>query len=476
MNNHLRERNFNSLFNKAFVYLITDIAGDTPAVPDIIGIAAELKIQAVAAEILKQHIRRRIFQDIFILGGNIKQDFGHFFDIRTISHAYRNRLARPVIGMREVGNRAGQQSCIRNNNARFFECFNFGRADINLFNLPFFSRNDYPVADFNRTLEQDNDAGNKVIDNILQTETDKNFYLPMMSENGFGLKIIENKEQWLLSVINSSREVPMKLLYLVAQSEDSIFFQKVWNPKDSYLVFDKKHFPKGISSFALVDSMKNLLCGRVVLNIQEQTDFQSLPPDFRMGLLPLKNQIDSDPSRLSLAWDLIAMTLEVTPIKNLSQPNPDIWKTVNLDEVSIIASMRRKQKYNGLYSGSLPSSRVIYRQNIEQWHIQDMRSLLYLLESVNISWYVVDHVYKECVFIQDYGAISFQTDPVKNYEPPLFVVDDVPYQNYDILSFPVTEIEEIFILKGVDAAIYGPKGKRGIIVVTTKRNKPPYEK
>ncbi len=287
----------------------------------------------------------------------------------------------------------------------------------------------------------------------------KNFYLPMMSENGFGLKIIENKEQWLLSVINSSREVPMKLLYLVAQSEDSIFFQKVWNPKDSYLVFDKKHFPKGISSFALVDSMKNLLCGRVVLNIQEQTDFQSLPPDFRMGLLPLKNQIDSDPSRLSLAWDLIAMTLEVTPIKNLSQPNPDIWKTVNLDEVSIIASMRRKQKYNGLYSGSLPSSRVIYRQNIEQWHIQDMRSLLYLLGSVNISWYVVDHVYKECVFIQDYGAISFQTDPVKNYEPPLFVVDDVPYQNYDILSFPVTEIEEIFILKGVDAAIYGPKGK-----------------
>ena len=40
----------------------------------------------------------------------------------------------------------------------------------------------------------------------------------------------------------------------------------------------------------------------------------------------------------------------------------------------------------------------------------------------------------------------------------------------------MTEIEEIFILKGVDAAIYGPKGKRGIIVVTTKRNKPPYEK
>ena len=79
----------------------------------------------------------------------------------------------------------------------------------------------------------------------------KNFYLPMMSENGFGLKIIENKEQWLLSVINSSREVPMKLLYLVAQSEDSIFFQKVWNPKDSYLVFDKKHFPKVISFLQL---------------------------------------------------------------------------------------------------------------------------------------------------------------------------------------------------------------------------------
>ena len=57
---------------------------------------------------------------------------------------------------------------------------------------------------------------------------------------------------------------------------------------------------------------------------------------------------------------------------------------------------------------------------------------------------------------------------------PLFYVLSIDYttgcQNYDILSFPVTEIEEIFILKGVDAAIYGPKGKRGIIVVTTKRH------
>ena len=50
-----------------------------------------------------------------------------------------------------------------------------------------------------------------------------------------------------------------------------------------------------------------------------------------------------------------------------------------------------------------------------------MRSLLYLLGSVNISWYVVDHVYKECVFIQDYGAISFQNGSCKKIMSHLYL-------------------------------------------------------
>ena len=114
----------------------------------------------------------------------------------------------------------------------------------------------------------------------------KNFYLPMMSENGFGLKIIENKEQWLLSVINSSREVPMKLLYLVAQSEDSIFFQSN-NCFISLLARLNKIFP-----FFLISDKS----GCVSRDFQ-YSNMESVPvsgnetlPSNRYGLMPSKGR------------------------------------------------------------------------------------------------------------------------------------------------------------------------------------------
>lgn len=52
---------------------------------------------------------------------------------------------------------------------------------------------------------------------------------------------------------------------------------------------------------------------------------------------------------------------------------------------------------------------------------------------------------------------------------PLVVIDDIPIEKFEVLDYPVTDIEEIFILKGADAAIFGPKALNGIIVITTKR-------
>ena len=54
---------------------------------------------------------------------------------------------------------------------------------------------------------------------------------------------------------------------------------------------------------------------------------------------------------------------------------------------------------------------------------------------------------------------------------PLVVIDDTPFIDFDILDYPVNDIEEIFLLKGSDAAIWGPKASNGIIVIITQRGK-----
>jgi len=52
------------------------------------------------------------------------------------------------------------------------ERFNFGGANVYLLNPALLTVNDDPVADFERPLKQNDDAGNKVVNNVLQTETD----------------------------------------------------------------------------------------------------------------------------------------------------------------------------------------------------------------------------------------------------------------------------------------------------------------
>ena len=168
----LLERDFNALLNKASVYFAAQFTGDNPAVPNIVGIAADFKIQAGRAEILKQHIRRRIFQNIFAFGRTFKQNLFDLVNVRTISHADSDRLTRPVVAVRQVGYRIGNQSRIRNYDTGLLERFNFGRANVYLLNPAFLTVNDDPVADFERTLKQNDDAGNKVVNDVLQTETD----------------------------------------------------------------------------------------------------------------------------------------------------------------------------------------------------------------------------------------------------------------------------------------------------------------
>ena len=74
--------------------------------------------------------------------------------------------------MRQVGYRIGNQSRIRDYDTGFLERFNFGGANVYLLNPALLAVNDDPVADLERAFEQNDDTGNKVVDDVLQTKTD----------------------------------------------------------------------------------------------------------------------------------------------------------------------------------------------------------------------------------------------------------------------------------------------------------------
>ncbi|MBC7892869.1 MAG: TonB-dependent receptor plug domain-containing protein [Sphingobacteriaceae bacterium] len=58
---------------------------------------------------------------------------------------------------------------------------------------------------------------------------------------------------------------------------------------------------------------------------------------------------------------------------------------------------------------------------------------------------------------------------------PLFLLDGVPVDLQSLLSIPVSDVDQIDILKGAEAAIFGSQGGNGAIAVLTKRGNPNYD-
>ena len=170
------------------------------------------------------------------------------------------------------------------------------------------------------------------------------------------------------------------------------------------------------------------------------------------------NDPGTDSIRKNLVLDTLAKTLTIDQEQSEpdKRPNDDIWKTIELENVEIKAFKKDKQN-QGLYSPVQASSRIYSSQDIERWHINEMKSLLSRFSGVKFIYPV----------LRD-AITSFRS---KNEGKPLVVIDDTPFIDFDILDYPVNYIEEIFLLKGSDAAIWGPKASNGIIVIITQRGK-----
>jgi hypothetical protein len=122
-------------------------------------------------------------------------------------------------------------------------------------------------------------------------------------------------------------------------------------------------------------------------------------------------------------------------------------RMINLAEVEITA--KRKAPTNSVYYSPVTSSKVITASDIEKWHYNDMRLVLMQIAGLMITG--------DEISVRGGGA-------------PLAVIDDTPYENFDILSMQVADISDIFLIKDATAGImFGSKASAGALVITTKR-------
>ncbi|RXF68279.1 SusC/RagA family TonB-linked outer membrane protein [Arcticibacter tournemirensis] len=72
------------------------------------------------------------------------------------------------------------------------------------------------------------------------------------------------------------------------------------------------------------------------------------------------------------------------------------------------------------------------------------------------------------------NSTEFNATPVLQMrgEDPMLVIDGIPYQNMTLRDIPADDIESINMLKGpTAAALYGSRGAKGAIMITTKKGK-----
>ena len=207
------------------------------------------------------------------------------------------------------------------------------------------------------------DEGRTYYLNCKSTEgIEKSFILPAATLS-IGIKVHFKEDQILVSALKPEHLQFKDTLYILLQSEDSIVYKDIWDFSRRWIVFEKKNIKTGLSSFLLVDSNGDLLSGRPFFKLENISSLQSLPPDFKIRLLPIMNDPGTDSIRKNLVLDTLAKTLTIDQEQSEpdKRPNDDIWKTIELENVEIKAFKKDKQN-QGLYSPVQASSRIYSKQ------------------------------------------------------------------------------------------------------------------
>ena len=132
----------------------------------------QAKIEGAFAEALEHHCGGRVFENIRIRCGDGEQDLHHLLQIGTVGDSYANLNPPPRIAQGPVHEFLRDQGCVRNDRISAIARANRARTDADILhnagNTPDFDG----IPGMNRTLKQKNQPRKKVVNDILQAETD----------------------------------------------------------------------------------------------------------------------------------------------------------------------------------------------------------------------------------------------------------------------------------------------------------------
>jgi TonB-dependent SusC/RagA subfamily outer membrane receptor len=137
-------------------------------------------------------------------------------------------------------------------------------------------------------------------------------------------------------------------------------------------------------------------------------------------------------------------------------------KTTTLDEVTVKA--RKTPEFDG---------RKIYGQagtsiKVDQLMSAGMMSVLDIIRGRVAGVMVTGQFPNYQVTIRGVSSIN-------GSNTPLFLVDGVPMDLDAAVNIPVTDVDQIDVLKGAEAAIFGVRGANGAIAILTKRGNSNYD-
>ncbi|NDV67930.1 Plug domain-containing protein [Dysgonomonas sp. 25] len=231
---------------------------------------------------------------------------------------------------------------------------------------------------------------------------------------------------------------------IMAVQDTNMYFDSTVSDKEGFFELAQLEYPE--KSELTITAVNPKGKDNVVLDVTENENF---------------SPVGNNPFRYKMAGNL--QDKDKTNIVDFVGKADAKWaiengiRSIYLAEVEVKA--KRKSKSSSRYYSAINTGTVITSEEIEKYHINDMRRLILTIPFVDIS--------------NQMGGpkVTYRNSSV------LLVVDDVLQPNIDVFSLDVNNVESAFLMRPEVSNTWGLGGQgRAALIITTKRGKIEYVK
>ncbi len=168
----LRERDLDAVLAERLVDGEAQVRTDNDDLTDIVQIASQLEDQCGIPEIPEHNEGRRPAGYLRVRPRDVEENLPHLVRVGPIGHANRNLDPPQAVRVGPVDDGGREQLGVRDDHRCAPERLDFRCPDPDSFDGTLIGADDHPVADLDRPLDQEDDAGDEIVDDVLQAEAD----------------------------------------------------------------------------------------------------------------------------------------------------------------------------------------------------------------------------------------------------------------------------------------------------------------